>query len=615
MTETLARAGGWFLTSGIQEPNGGVARFYRADLGCNRAISTEITGYTASALAYLHSVTGDDAYLDRARRTAHFLARDAWDAEADNFPFEYGEGAESMLYFFDCGIIVRGLLAVWRERREQGLLDRVLLERAVDCGRAMIRDFDTRTGIHPILTLPDKTPIARDWRWSRNPGCYQLKSALAWRELAEITGESDFDRAFSRHLERSLADYSDFLPGDSQPERVMDRLHAFSYFLESLVFYMEDERCVFALADGIAQVGRHLREIAPVFARADVYAQLLRVRLWASGTLPLDRDAAQEEAEALMRFQVRSDDPRVDGGFAFGARQGEMIPHINPVSTAFALQALHMWHTRRAAPAGDIDLSRPVYLAFATGPQRAMAEFLDRVAESNPDSALLVVSRQQPSQFASRGEWIEIPAGQGTGAIIAACRRAIAGRPIRGAAIHATKRDRGRGAEWRMRIAALAIAGRDLRIYNDNLDHFRFGDTSVLWRHLKWRWSQRPRGVLWWKLLAGWAISCRVGVGLTGRRPAPRTGAATQPGISLVIPTRDGRDLLAAMLPQVIADLQTHTAEIIVVDNGSSDNTAAFLAEHDPRIRIESSRPPLSFAEAVNRGIDVAQYSHDGPAE
>ncbi len=102
-------AGGWFLTSGIQEPNGGVARFYRADLGCNRAISTEITGYTASALAYLHSVTGDDAYLDRARHTAHFLARHAWDADADNFPFEYGEGAESKMYFFDCGIIVRGL--------------------------------------------------------------------------------------------------------------------------------------------------------------------------------------------------------------------------------------------------------------------------------------------------------------------------------------------------------------------------------------------------------------------------------------------------------------------------------------------------------------------------
>jgi hypothetical protein len=347
--DSLDRAGRWFLDSGIQQPNGGVARFYRADLGCNRAISTEITGYAASALMYLHSVTGDPVYLDRARHTAAFLALDAWDPTADNFPFEYGAGAERMLYFFDCGIIVRGLLAVWRETRDESLL-----MRAVACGRAMIRDFDTGKEIHPILTLPDKAPTARDWRWSRNPGCYQLKSALAWRELAVVTGEEKFARAYDRHLERSFSDYGDFLPGSSQSQRVMDRLHAFSYFLESLLPHTDDERCALALADGIARVGRYLREISPVFARSDVYAQLLRVRLWASRTLPLDSDAAKQEAEALERFQMRSADPRIDGGFAFGTQGGEVIPHINPVSTAFAIQALHMWHARVLPTSGAL---------------------------------------------------------------------------------------------------------------------------------------------------------------------------------------------------------------------------------------------------------------------
>jgi hypothetical protein len=345
MSETLARAGHWFLSSGIQETSGGVARFYRADLGRNRAISTEITGYTVSALLYLHSATGDAAYLDRARLTARFLADHAWDPVADNFPFEWGPDAESMLYFFDCGIITRGLLGVWRKTGDESLLDR-----AIACGRAMLRDFDNGCDIHPILALPGKAPIPRDWRWSRSAGCYQLKSALAWRELASVTGDREFARGFQRHLERSLADYSSFLPGNAQPERVMDRLHAFSYFLESLLFCVEDELCALALADGIARVGRYLREIAPVFARSDVHAQLLRVRLWASKTLPLDTEAAREEATALARFQLRSDDPRIDGGFTFGTKNGEMIPHVNPVSTAFALQALHMWHTRSLPP-------------------------------------------------------------------------------------------------------------------------------------------------------------------------------------------------------------------------------------------------------------------------
>ena len=351
--DSLVRAGRWLLDSGIQAPNGGVARFYRADLGRNRAISTEITGYTANALMYLHSVTGDPVYLDRARHTARFLASDAWDPAAGNFPFEHGAGAESRLYFFDCGIIVRGLLAVWRETH-----DEFLLARAVDCGRAMIRDFDTGSEIHPILTLPDKTPVARDSGWSRNPGCYQLKSALAWRDLAAITGESAcagaFKRAFDRHRERSLSGYGDYLPGTSESERVMDRLHPFCYFLESLLPDLDDERCALALADGIARVSRYLREISPEFARSDVYAQLLRVRLWAAGTLPLDTDAAQQEAEVLETFQMCSDDPRIDGGFAFGIRRGEAIPHINPVSTAFAIQALHMWHARVLPPVSSL---------------------------------------------------------------------------------------------------------------------------------------------------------------------------------------------------------------------------------------------------------------------
>lgn len=347
---TLSRAGAWYMYSGIQEPTGGVARLYRADLGRNRAISTEITGYVTSALAYLYSATGDVNYLDRAVRTARFLARDAWDDAADNFPFEHGPGAESMLYFFDCGIIVRGLLCVWKLTGDESLLDR-----AIACGRAMIRDFDTGEEIHPILTLPDKRPVARDWRWSRNPGCYQLKSALAWRDLAEITGDREFAEAFGRLLERSLKDYQSFLPGNANQERVMDRLHAFSYFLEALLSSAgaEDpnhERSALALADGIALVARYLRQIAPVFARSDVYAQLLRVRLWASEILPIDEEEAAEEARALPTFQLASDDPRIDGGFAFGRLRGEIIPHVNPVSTGFALQALHLWSTRRLPP-------------------------------------------------------------------------------------------------------------------------------------------------------------------------------------------------------------------------------------------------------------------------
>ena len=88
------------------------ARYHRIDTSRNLPVSTEITGYAASALVYLHSLTHDHHYLDRATAAARFLACKAWDRAAAVLPFEIDPPA--FTYFFDCGIVVRGLLAVWR---------------------------------------------------------------------------------------------------------------------------------------------------------------------------------------------------------------------------------------------------------------------------------------------------------------------------------------------------------------------------------------------------------------------------------------------------------------------------------------------------------------------
>ncbi len=80
--------------------------------------------------------------------------------------------------------------------------------------------------------------------------------------------------------------------------------------------------------------------------------------------------------------------------------------------------------------------------------------------------------------------------------------------------------------------------------------------------------------------------------------------------ISVVIPSRSGRDLLEEMLPPLRRELDSTTSEIIVVDNGSEDNTTDWLRATYPAIRIERSPTPLSFARAVNRGIASAHYSH-----
>lgn len=328
---SLNAAGRWFLHSGIRETNGGVARYYRSDWNRNVPVSNEITGYAVSAFSYLHALTGEETYRAAAMESARFLANNAWDAASHTFPFEIGS---NLAYFFDVGIIARGLLSTGAEEFRGCVQDAAL---------SLAFDFLGDGVFHPVITLPDKQALPYEKQWSRSPGCYQLKSALAWLGV----GDEHAARMFDAALKSALATHEAFLPGDEDPQRVMDRLHPYCYFMEALLYRPQ---CSDVVKEGIARTGAFLREISPKFERSDVCAQLLRVRLCAHhlGMVPLDEEAAEEEASRVAAYQASSDDPRLDGGFWFGRRSGEIAPYMNPVSTAFGLQALALWEQHRA---------------------------------------------------------------------------------------------------------------------------------------------------------------------------------------------------------------------------------------------------------------------------
>jgi hypothetical protein len=323
----LEEARCWFVRSGIQDPDGGVARYYRFAESRNAEVSNEITGYAASALVYLGDPEG-------ARRAATYLRDRAWNAESHTFTFEPGS---PLAYFFDLGIIVRGLLAVWRATG-----DNSFRECAREAALSLAFDFLGDGAFHPVIELPEKQPLPYQPRWSRSPGCYHLKSALAWREI----GDENAARLFESALAQSFTTHEGFLTAEPDREKLMDRLHAYCYFLEGLLAAADREpvRCV--LAAGIERVGTLLREISPQFERSDVCAQLLRVRLIAHHAtgLSFDETAAREEMQRTASYQDFSPDPRLRGGFWFGKKSGEMLPFMNPVSTAFGAQALALWH-------------------------------------------------------------------------------------------------------------------------------------------------------------------------------------------------------------------------------------------------------------------------------
>jgi GT2 family glycosyltransferase len=94
-------------------------------------------------------------------------------------------------------------------------------------------------------------------------------------------------------------------------------------------------------------------------------------------------------------------------------------------------------------------------------------------------------------------------------------------------------------------------------------------------------------------------------------------------GVSIVIPTWNGILLLKRFLPSVILAAASYTrqssapVEIIIVDDGSTDETCSWLAGEISNLRFQISNPELKilkneknlgFAKTCNRGVEAASH-------
>jgi GT2 family glycosyltransferase/glycosyltransferase involved in cell wall biosynthesis len=281
-------------------------------------------------------------------------------------------------------------------------------------------------------------------------------------------------------------------------------------------------------------------------------------------------------------------------------------------------------------------------LAFTTGTDDLNRRLVQRMRQIFPDLPLWVVSDFPPEDADLR--WIPWRLGRGFFENFARCRAELRGYHVRLAAVILVPNVPFR----RMRLAALLLSPAGFLAFNENLNNFMLRPRSLptMLGHARWRaknllrWSVRTARRADWPALFWYASARAAGfLRLQAGRASVLPSVAAQPGISVVIPSRNGRELLAAQLPGIVRDLARFSAEIIVVDNGSQDGTADWLRNRDwrqsgtddrfsssvnrlPRTRqttendglshlqVEVSPEPLSFARAVNRGIARARYSH-----
>ena len=84
-----------------------------------------------------------------------------------------------------------------------------------------------------------------------------------------------------------------------------------------------------------------------------------------------------------------------------------------------------------------------------------------------------------------------------------------------------------------------------------------------------------------------------------------------KPGVSIVIPTWQGKELLHRFLPSVLeaARVFPGPCEVIVSDDGSTDSTVSSLRKRFPDVRVVRTGMRRGFAGAANSGLMESRHS------
>ena len=270
-------------------------------------------------------------------------------------------------------------------------------------------------------------------------------------------------------------------------------------------------------------------------------------------------------------------------------------------------------------PVADLTGPAELRVVFAAGPPELNRAVIERVAAMQPALPVVVIGEFQPQlPEGLHCEWIPWHVLRSFGENQIAVTAALGSRRVALAAVvlaRGTSYGKLRLLAWK--LAPLAIVG-----FDESVREIRGpGFLTYAWRRLAETLAS-PRAKKWLRTLthpADAEIPLRAryaqlrGLALDRFRsvaPEPSLPSAgpLADGVTIVVPSRDGKELLETMLGPLKP--QIGSGEIIVCDNGSSDGTASWLAERHPDVRVIISPTPLSFARAVNAGIRAARFSH-----
>lgn len=369
--ERIMKGADWLTQSGVQVVSDnplhsqGFAAWYEADTQTMPYVYSEITGYLTTMMCHLYDMTGEQRFLESAVGAADWLLRTTH-AETGGFRclfplkltrFDY---KNSQVYIFDTGVIISGLVDVYRATGEQKYL--IAAKKAADW--IVDKAQKPSGGFYAVYDTDKSEFFESDSEWSLCSGSYHTKVAIGLINLYDATQNPIYKDAAIKACDFALTFQQEDGRFISFPSEGGTNSHPHAYSAEGLWVVgkvLERQDYLDASAKAAAwllqwqseegYVPRHFHNGEPLYnERVDILAQTLRLAAIhiAEGRLEHSTETntkLEKLLTVITRNQATSSDKRIDGGLYFGRlSNGEQMQHVNVWVTAFAIQAFALYN-------------------------------------------------------------------------------------------------------------------------------------------------------------------------------------------------------------------------------------------------------------------------------
>jgi mannose-1-phosphate guanylyltransferase len=224
------------------DPESGAVLESERDDGTPKFLFTEVTGYAILDFIFLHSITGNDEYLERAKKSADWIKKEAIDpcgGVKTRYYFEkdsetglietsfYGR----RIYSFDTAVCLKSLIALYDVTKDESYLE--LSKKMGDF--LVTKMIDSSGKVFPIYNANDDKCVEEDRQvWSKRFGAFHTQIAAALVDLYDVTQEKKHLDMAERICWRVLRFQKS--EGNFETSVGLTELHAHCYAAEGLLY-------------------------------------------------------------------------------------------------------------------------------------------------------------------------------------------------------------------------------------------------------------------------------------------------------------------------------------------------------------------------------------------